>query len=270
MQSSLDDILPTTLENMDYLNLKICRHMKKEVLSTLVFILLIFMSATSLRGQEIWTSAGMKVKMVKGLSGHIEGEYRTLDKLAGTERWSAAAGLDYKVLSWLKLSTEYKFIHCHKGEEETKKGNIISAYWNPRHRITLAVTGSYTVNRFTFSLRECYQYTHHMEQSVRKWDGDDGTPKDDELIEAKDKHSLRSRLKIDYKIRNSRFTPFVSCELYNSLTSRLAYEKVRCTIGTDCKLSKRNTLSLFYRYVNTSDRDDNDSHIIGIGYEYKL
>ena len=43
------------------------------------------MAAPLLRAQGLWTSAEMKFRMTKGLSGYVEGEYRTADGLDGTE-----------------------------------------------------------------------------------------------------------------------------------------------------------------------------------------
>lgn len=102
-----------------------------------------------------------------------------------------------------------------------------------------------------------------------KRDGDDGSMKADELIEASHKHVLRSRLKAEYNIRKSGFIPFASCELYNSL-SGFAYEKTRWTVGTDYKFNKRHSVSVFYRYIDQSDDDDTNGHVIGVGYSFRL
>ena len=46
------------------------------------------MAAPVLWAQSLWTSAEMKFGMAKGLSGYVEGEYRTADGLDGTDRKS--------------------------------------------------------------------------------------------------------------------------------------------------------------------------------------
>lgn len=227
-------------------------------------------AAPNTQAQSLWTSAEMKVKLAKGLSANIEGENRTTDGIDGFERWAASAGLDYKPLKWLKFSTGYTYIYQHADSKITKKGNIVSDYWQPRHRFSFAVTGSYDIDRFTFSLRERYQYTHRSDKYVEKYDGDDGSRKDDEYIEAKDNHDLRSRLQVDYNIRKSGFTPYVSFEMYNDLKDGFATEKTRWTVGTEYKFNKTHSLNLYYRYINKTDDDDNDNHVIGIGYTLKL
>lgn len=230
----------------------------------------ICMSTLTIHAQELWTSAEMNIGIVQKLSANIEGEYRTNNNLSGCERWTASAGLEYKPLRWLKLSADYKYIHRHVESRVTKKGNIVSDYWQPRHRAGIAVTGSYRWNRFTFSLRERYQYTYHTAQTAAKWDGDDGSAKSDEQIEAKSKHILRSRLKMEYNIRKSKFTPFASGEFYHTPAAGFAYEKTRLTLGTEYKINKKHSMSAFYRYVDSKDEDENSKHVIGIGYKFKM
>ena len=129
---------------------------------------------------------------------------------------------------------------------------------------------SYECNRFIFSLRERYQYTYRKELSVSKFASDGITPKNDEIIEAGHKHVLRSRIGVEYNIRKCRFTPFATCELYNSISDQLELEKVRWTIGSSYKINKKNAVSLYYRYINNSDDDESGGNIIGIGYTFKL
>lgn len=222
------------------------------------------------QAQSLWTSAEMKIKAAKGLNVFAEGDYRTYDGLSGTERWAATAGLDYKVLPFMKLTAGYTYIHQRTETEITKKGNIIPPYWQPKHRAYFAVTGSYGWKRFTFSLRERYQYTYRTEQYVPKYDEDGVTPKDDELVEAKHKHVLRSRLEAEYDIRKSRFAPFLSCEVYNSLTDGFGVDKIRYTVGSAYKFNKKHSLTLFYRYIDRYDSDETSGHVIGVGYKFKL
>lgn len=237
---------------------------------TALLLLWLCVAGPALHAQSLWTSAEIKVRAAKGLNLFAEGDYRTHDGLSSTERWAATAGLDYKVNLYLKLTAGYTYIHQHTETEITGKGNIIPPYWQPKHRAYFAVTGSYNWRRFTFSLRERYQYTYRTEQYVPKFDDDGVTPKDDELVEAKHKHVLRSRLEVEYNIRKSRFTPFASCELYNSLTEGFGREKLRYTVGSAYKFNKKHALTLFYRYIDNADSDEANGHVIGVGYKFKL
>lgn len=230
------------------------------------------MSAVKAQGVGLWTSADAKFGLAKGLSAYVGGEYRTV-KGFYNERWALSAGLDYKLASCLKLSADYSFIDRCVESRYTKKGNTIGTYWQPRHRAGLALSLSYKWNRVTFSLRERYQYTYHTPLYANKYKYDEGTESiitEKEYIEPKHRHMLRSRLKVDYNIRKSKFTPFVSGEIYNNITAWYGYSKIRCTAGTEYKVNKKNVLSVFYRYVKSHDIEDADGHVIGIGYEFKL
>ena len=157
---------------------------------------------------------------------------------------------------WLKASAGYTFIHYYHPMEVTKKGNYIPEYWQPKHRVNLSLTGKVDWRRFTFSLRERWQYTYRPSQSVPKFDGDDGSVKNDEYISGKGKNVLRSRLQVEYNIRKCAFTPYTSCELSYSLNEIGAFEKLRWTLGTEWKLSKKHALDFYYLYQNKADDDD--------------
>lgn len=224
---------------------------------------------TASRAQALWTSASADFGIAKNLTGYVEGEYRTTDNFSSTDRWNMTVGMDYKFCPYFKMGVDYTFIDKHVDSRTTNKGNIVDSYWQPRHRFSVDATGSYKVGRLKLSLRERYQFTHHTEQTVAKYDGDDGDRKSDEVIEAKNKQVLRSRLKGEYKIAKSIFTPFVSFEIYNSLTDGFSADQLRYTVGTDLSLSKHQELNLFYRFVD-GRRGDSNLNVIGVGYKYSF
>ena len=150
----------------------------------------------------IWTSAEVKKKIFPGFDASVEGEFRTRDGVDNVERWSAGAGVAYRITSFLKADGGYTFIYSHRPGEMTKKGNYVSDYWSPRHRMYLSLTGKLNWQRFEFSLRERYQYTYRTSQFVSKYDGDDGSQKADEEITGKGKNVLRSRLQAEWILRN--------------------------------------------------------------------
>lgn len=134
----------------------------------------------------VWTSVEGSTKLNKKLELSLEGEYRTQDMSAMTERVSGAVNLSFKdknFLPFLKADVGYTYMYMqYMGETEIKyrtddednyelddEGNMIpkhmnvdAAYWTARHRATASLTGSYKLGRFKFSLRERYQYTYRM------------------------------------------------------------------------------------------------------------
>lgn len=133
----------------------------------------------------IWTSIEGATKLTKKLELSIEGEYRTQDMSAMTERISGAVHLSYKNkrVPFLKADVGYSFMYMNymgetnikyetASEESSDEGangslvpkhmNVDAAYWTARHRATASLTGSFKWNRFKFSLRERYQFTYRM------------------------------------------------------------------------------------------------------------
>lgn len=236
--------------------------MKKSFIATVALAL----TVATASAQSLWTSAELKAGIAKKVKAFAEIENRTTDGMDGVQRWSGRVGADYKPLKWLKVGADYTFIYQHEDSRTTKKGNIIDSYWQPRHRLGVSATGSIDCGNFTFSLRERYQYTHKTEKTVAKYDGDDGSRKDDELIESEDKHTLRSRLGAEYNIRKCPITPFATVELYSDLSDAFATDKTRYTVGAEWKISKQHSVELFYRYIDA--HDDNDLNVIGVGYTF--
>lgn len=218
----------------------------------------------------IWTSAEVKKKIFPGFDASLEGEFRTRDGLKNVERWAATAGVAYRIFPFLKADAGYTFIYSHRLGEVTAKGNYVTDYWSPRHRLSVSLTGSYRWNRVEFSLRERYQFTRRTAQSVAKYDGDDGSRKNDEEISAKSKNVLRSRLQAEWNIKKSPFSPYASCELYHSMTDDWALDKTRWTVGTGYRINKKHSLDFFYRYQNHADEDETNGHIVGAGYKLKF
>ena len=215
----------------------------------------------------VWTSLTVKKKLTKGLNLVAEGEYRSRDHVKATERWSGSLGIDYRIWRFLKAEAGYTYIHSQQPGRQTKKGNIIPAYWSPRHRMNVSVSGSLDWGRFSFSLRERWQYTYRPERLVAKLDEDGKTPKADEVVNGKGKNVLRSRLKAEYDIAQCPFTPYVSGELYHSGNG---LEKTRWTVGTEYKINKKNALELYYRYQDEKEDEEMDGHVLGIGYTIKF
>lgn len=215
---------------------------------------------------NIWGSVEVDKSITKKWGVSAELEYRTNDHVSTTDRWSIGIGTDYKILSWLKADVGYSYLHSRIATSTTKKGNIIPAYWQPRHRAYVSLTGSVKFNRVKILLRERWQFTHRTSQSVPKYDSDGVTPKDDEVIESKNKNVLRSRLQVEYDIPNCKLSPYASFELYNSDV----IEKERYTVGCEYGINKKNKVKLYYLYQNKADDDEPNGSVIGVGYTFKF
>ncbi len=239
----------------------------------LLLVILLCVSGTISAQKDdlgIWTSVEARKKLFPGFDASVEGELRTRDGLKNLDRWSIGSGVAYRFSSYLKTDAGYTFIRSYQEEETTSKGNYIPAYWSPRHRMYLSLIGNIKWKHFEFSLRERYQYTYRSSLSVPKYDGDDGSRKDDELIGSKMTNILRSRLQVEWNLKKSRFSPYASLELYHSVSDEWGLDKTRWTLGTNYKISKKHILDLFYRYQDHADDDEQNGHVLGTGYTFKF
>lgn len=229
----------------------------------------VMLAAFSAGAQHLWTEAEFKAKIVAGLSADVSASYRTSDGLKSTDDWRFAVGADYKLLPWLKVGASYTFIEQRVGDGYTRKGNFVPAYWQPKSRGSLSLTGSWKAGRFSFSLRERYQYTHRYWHYVEKY-SPAGDRVADEYVSPGHSHLLRSKVEVEYNIRKCPLTPYVSFEIYNSLNEGFAVDKMRYSAGVDCKINRHNTIGLYYLYNDRSDDDSRGGNVIGISYKFKL
>ena len=124
----------------------------------------------------LWTelSATKDFKKKFSLDGGFE--FRQENNLRTPTRWAASVGGSYKPCSFLKLGAGYNFLYDRSlqeaevdyktnsttGESTMNGYNVDHGYWRRKHRLTFDVTGKVSAGRFTFALRERYQYTHSM------------------------------------------------------------------------------------------------------------
>jgi len=234
-----------------------------------LFFLLLLVPTCYAGGPGYGLSVDAEKKLAKGLK--LEGgvEVRSQNGFSDLERWAFSLGLNYRLNSWLKSDVGYTFIDRYRTSQLTSKGNTISGYWSPRHRICAGLTGQYGLGRWKFTLRERYQYTYSPLQYVPKYRAD-GKRLTDEQEDSDYDHLLRSRLHASYNIRHSKFEPFAAVELLNDLTQSLALDQTRFTLGTDYKIDKRRVLSLQWQYKDRADKDESDGHLITLGYSFSF
>ena len=260
----------------------------------------------------VWTEIGVEKSFNKKFSLEASVENRMANNATQPQRWNAAIGGSYKPLKWLKLGAGYVFIYnrnFQEAEEKYKENdegeivlgkdgkpiiegyNVDHGYWRPRHRAYFDVQGKVDVGRFSISLRERYLYNYYVETEALRdkyrnpsqpgYSGNLYPFNDMEFMKyeqeidtkkAKSKHSLRTRLQVEYDIKGVPLTPFVSCELTNELSNAMQYDKVRAQAGVEWKINKKHILSGAYLYQNENQEiGPNESlHAIKLGYKFKF
>lgn len=221
----------------------------------------------------MWYSLTAEKKLSKKWSIDVEGDFRTRNDSKTADRWSIGLDAEYKIAKWLKASAGYTLLYDNNPEKitydddgEYKKWR--PSYWGLRHRFAVSLAGSVDYGRFSFSLRERWQYTYRPEKTTERYDFSDAQW-EDKAVKGKGRNVLRSKLKVDYNIPKCKVDPYVDVELFNAWS----LQKVRYTVGIDWKLTKKHIFGLTYHYqdVNADDDDnDVDSHIIGLSYKFKF
>lgn len=234
-----------------------------------VVLLILAMWGMSVQAQSLWTSVEVSTRIAEGLNVFGEGEFRTYDGMSSTERWSGSVGLAYRPLPNVNLRGGYTYMQQQTKEKATRSGGIVPPFWQSKHRGFFAVSTSYSWNRLIFTWRERYQYTYRMKRHAPKFDAD-GIRIDDEPITGKGKHILRTYFEVAYTLKNSKFKPSVSYELYQDAGKGLSYNKSRYTLAMDYRIDGKRLLNLFYRYIEAVEKEELDGHVIGIGYKFRL
>lgn len=230
-----------------------------------------------------WISVEAQKSCNKRFSWSTEIELRTRDASKAIDRMSLDYQGNYKLWPWMKVTGGFAFLYDHnkrishyqEGDKDVVKGYVEVGdaknrreFWGVRLRGFLSATVSRQYGKLKLSLRERWQYTYHFRRTAlgrynyyyKKSDSMG------HVFGAKGKNELRSRLSAEYKISKKAPTPYMSIEAYNCWE----LEKMRYTIGTEWRISKGNTLDMFYLYQHEYDHDYDTPHrhIVGIGYKH--
>lgn len=218
----------------------------------------------------VWAGAEAQFKLSKKWSAEVGADVRTNSGFSSFNRWSLGAEVDFEPAKLLELGVGYSFQDQFKESYTTKKGNIVDDYWRIRNRVYGQLKLKLRPSILKLDLRLRYQMTSKSEVSIAKYSSA-GVRKDNEVKEAETENLLRSRIGMGFK-NKSIFTPSLSYELFNDLADGFALSKQRLCVGTDIKLSKRNSIYVGYvRNIFSDDDDDDNMHnAIQIGYKIKF
>lgn len=160
-------------------------------------------------------------------------EHRSFDHVSATECYFASAGAGTKVTPWLKADLSYEYWKVPSAGDISINKAIASATATLR-RETLAV-----------SIREKY------EQAFYEGGKSTGT--------------LRSRLRAQYGIPDSIFTPYVMSEHFQTMGK--GWQRSLHYAGTEIAITPRQSLDLFYMYhLFPSATGTASCHVLGICY----
>lgn len=206
----------------------------------------------------IWSSVAVSKSLSKKATIVGELENRTADNSSLISRWGVQLGASYKVVKFLSIGAAYQFQYYN---------DIKYSDFQPRNRFIVYGQGKYKWENFSFSLRERFQLTTKDESDRIKASGKINTYK------INPSSVWRNRLKVEYDIHKSHFSPYASFESFYQLNNPdgNAFEGLRYTVGTSYKINKRNFLDIsgiYHKEIN-ADEPTNQS-VISLGYTYNF
>ena len=144
-----------------------------------------------------WISGGIDWDVIpKHLSISVDEQIRTKDNFSNPSKSFSNVGVSYKLLPWLKAGVLYSFMMVKSDAGD----------WRIRHRGDFSLTASANLGRFKLSLREKFQAIYKAYE-VNLFQA----PQTDLY--------LKSRVKLEYNIFHSKWTPYVSAEIRNTLNA---------------------------------------------------
>lgn len=228
----------------------------------------------------LWVSADVEKKITKKWSVEAEGELRMKDNVSTVDRFSIGISTSYKLNKWLKADAGYDYLHSREEGGVTESGKYYnSTYWYPRHRVHASLTESFKAGRFRISVRERWVYTYTPEFNRNRLDMRTTSSTYGQVLsktlEGECENVLRLKLNVEYNIRKSSFTPFVSAEAYLPFTNVCFGQvtKMRYSVGTEYKLSKKQQLKVYYLFQDKTHKgyeNPVDMHVFGAGYSYSF
>lgn len=216
-------------------------------------------------------------EFAKDLTFEASVQMRLKNDFSTVDRIQSGVGLTYEPIKYFNFGADYFLINGHNTDGWDK----------PRHRVNVNAEGSVKAGRFEFSLRERVQTTFRTD-SVNRYE------------KMSPEVMLRSKLSVEYNIRNSRCTPYLMFELNNTLnapkvvhnfkTEPLTIDnyvaRYRAGVGAKFKVSKKHRLDFYYYFdydrgynidykgnkgaLKSYIQENECRHIFGISYKFKL
>ena len=193
-------------------------------------------SAQSSTDLGTWSS----IQIVKSLGApYLMGraEHRSYDNVGATECWFLMAGGGYNFNSWLKGDLSYEY------------WKIPSAGDMVQHKAVLCFTETLKREGLAFALREKYELAYNPAAESFS-------------------HTLRTRLRGQYKAPDSIFTPYLMYEFFTNMSTGKWVRSLHYA-GSEISLGGGHSLDLFYMFhLYNTPASPAACHLIGVGYTF--
>lgn len=230
---------------------------KKSVLSA-IGLLLALSTMAQTNDFGVWASVDATKDISKKWRVTGELENRTRDNSSQVGRWGAQVGTEYKIWKLVSVGLAYQFQYYH----DMKYSDFQS-----RSRFIGFLQGKYKWNNFSLGLRERFQVTTKDESDRIKSSGKTDT------YRINPEWVWRNRLKLDYDIPSSKFTPSFSFESFYQLNNPDGnqFDGLRYTLSLGYNINKQHSIDLsgiYDREINTDEPANRQ--VLGIGYSFKF
>ena len=193
-------------------------------------------SAQSSTDLGTWSS----IQIVKSLGApYLMGraEHRSYDNVGATECWFLMAGGGYNFNSWLKGDLSYEY------------WKIPSAGDMVQHKAVLCFTETLKREGLAFALREKYELAYNPAAESFS-------------------HTLRTRLRGQYKAPDSIFTPYLMYEFFTNMGTGKWVRSLHYA-GSEISLGGGHSLDLFYMFhLYNTPASPAACHLLGVGYTF--
>ena len=212
--------------------------MKRIIITTLAAFLLFSLngSAQSVSDFGTWSSIQL-VKSFGAPYAMARLEHRSFENMHGTECWFAMAGGGYNFNSWLKGDLSYEYWSIPSA------GNMV------QHKAVLCLTETLKRESLAVALREKYELAYNPDAKSFS-------------------NTLRTRLRAQYKARESIFTPYAMYEIFTSFDTGKWIRSLHYA-GTEISLGGGHSLDFFYMF-HLYDKAGltGACHLLGAGYNF--
>ena len=219
--------------------------MKPVMLSLIIVVVCVTHSAAQSRVPETdtqsWNDFQLTVPLSKKVDFVTQLTLRFGDNLTAPvdERWGF--GFNYKVNRYVTLNESY-FNREARPPHGRRESEI---------RLTLGATLQKPIGKFTLSDRNWFE-RRWREPQVDAW-----------------RYRNRLRLEHPFQINNTRFTWFISDEVFYDWSFN-DWVRNRAAVGANHTLNKHLTLELYYMRQNDGRSRPGDLHIIGSVWRFKM
>lgn len=204
-------------------------------------------------GLGLWTGVATDFRLTKKWTINANAQVRFSDNIRVTRAYLGEVGVSYKLTKRIEVAGYYRYTGRLRKNKETD-----TYYYRPYHRFY----GEASYGQ-TFAKRLKVDYRIRYQNQF----------KDDNDAIVADKSYIRNKLELGLR-NESRFTPFVSADLFYRLSTPDlpgGFDQVRYKAGTNIRIAKNHGLDLFvFRDAELNNSGESTGLILGATYKLKV